>query len=215
MDAIGRGAFDSFLIDAYLPLAPGLPERLAASARVADFACGTGHALVLLARAFPTSTFVGFDLDESAIARARAEANGAGLDNVRFEVADIARLRIDEPFDAVFVFDAIHDQVDPAGALARARAALVPGGTFFMREPHAADSLAANLANPMAPVMYSISTMHCMTVSLAHGGAGIGTVFGEQHARDLLTGAGFEDPTVHPAAGHPFDAIYVTRAATV
>ena len=87
MDAIGRGLFDTMLVDGYLPLAPGLAETLTAGARVADVACGTGHALIILARAFPASTFTGYDLDEHAIARARAEAAGAGLENVTFEVA--------------------------------------------------------------------------------------------------------------------------------
>ena len=211
MDAMGRGAFDQFLVDAYLPLADGLTEMLTAGARVADVACGTGHALVLLAQAFPASTFTGYDLDEIAIDRARAEAAAAGLDNLTFEVADVAALAVDEPLDVVFVFDAIHDQVDPAGVLGRIHDALAPGGTFFLREPHAADTLEANMGNPMAAVQYSVSTLHCLTVSLAHGGAGIGTVFGEQMARRLLTDAGFEDPTVHPAPGQPMDAVYVTR----
>ena len=144
---------------------------------MADVACGTGHALVILARAFPASSFTGYDLDEHAIARARAEAAGAGLTNVTFEVGDIARLTVTSPLDVVFVFDALHDQVDPGAVLARIHDALVPGGLLFMREPHAADTLAGNLANPMAPVFYSVSTLHCLTVSLAHGGAGIGTRF--------------------------------------
>ena len=86
---------------------------------MADVACGTGHALVVLARAFPASTFTGYDLDEHAIARARAEAAGAGLTNVSFEVADAARLAVAAPFDVVFVFDALHDQVEPDAVLAR------------------------------------------------------------------------------------------------
>jgi len=77
MDAMGREVFDTMLLDGYLPLAPGLAETLAAGARVADVACGTGHALVILAQAFPASTFTGYDLDEHAIARGRAEATGA------------------------------------------------------------------------------------------------------------------------------------------
>src|SRR5262249_58748124 len=116
---MSRVVCDGLLVDACLPLVPGLRERLESGARVADVACGTGHALVLLARAFPAATFVGYDLDEGAIARARAEAGGAGLTNVRFVVCDAARLEADEPFDAVFVFDAVHDQVDPDGVLAR------------------------------------------------------------------------------------------------
>lgn len=211
MDGIGRGLLDSMLIDGYLPLAPGLQETLEAGANVADFACGTGHALVILARTFPRSTFTGYDLDEHAIARARAEATGAGLTNVTFEIADVARVEVPEPIDVAFVFDAVHDQVDPDAMLARIHDALVPGGRFFMREPRAADTLAGNLANPMSSVLYSVSTLHCLTVSLAHGGAGIGTAFGEQRARRMLADAGFADPEVHDAPGDPLDAVYVTR----
>ena len=211
MDAMGRGVFDTLLLDAYLPLAPGLSDTLARGARVADVACGTGHAIVVLARAFPRSTFVGYDLDEHAIARARAEAAGEGLGNVTFELADAARLTVEVPFDVVCMFDALHDQVDPEGALTHMHAALVTDGTLFLREPRAADDLAGNLANPMAPIMYSVSTLHCLTVSLAHGGAGIGMAFGEQRARAMLASAGFTDPEVHPAPGQPFDAVYVSR----
>jgi SAM-dependent methyltransferase len=211
MDAMGRGVFDTMLVDGYLPLAPGLAETLTAGARVADVACGTGHALVILAQAFPASTFTGYDLDEHAIARARAEAAGAGLKNVTFEVLDVARLTVATPFDVAFVFDALHDQVDPGSMLARIHDALVPGGLLFMREPHAADTLAGNLADPMAPVFYSVSTLHCLTVSLAHGGPGIGTLFSEQQATGMLARAGFAGPQVHPAPGNPLAAVYVTR----
>lgn len=210
-DAVGRGVFDTMLVEAYLPLAPGLADTLTAGARVADIACGTGHALIVLARAFPASTFTGYDLDEHAIARARAEAVGAGLANVTFEVADVARLAGPDRFDVVFVFDAIHDQVQPEAVLARIAEALAPGGLLFMREPHGADTLAGNLANPMASVVYSASTLHCLTVSLAHGGAGIGTAFSEQQARQMLGDAGFGEPEVRPAPGAPFGAVYITR----
>jgi len=210
-DTLGRGVFDTTLIEGYLPLAPGLADTLAAGARVADVGCGAGHALVLLAREFPASTFTGYDLDEHAIAKARAEASGAGLTNVTFELADVARLTVTVPFDVVFVFDAIHDQVDPAAVLARIHDALAPGGLLFMREPHAADTLAGNLASPFAPIQYSCSVLHCLTISLAHGGAGIGTVFGEQMARRMLADAGFGEPRLHPAPGTPFDYVYVTR----
>jgi SAM-dependent methyltransferase len=211
MDAVSRTIYDSTLVDGCLPLVPGLVERLRAGARLADVACGTGHALVVLAREFPASTFVGYDLDEGAIARARAEATGARLGNVTYEVRDAARLIVDEPFDAVVVFDALHDQVDPTGVLARIHDALVPGGWFLMKEPHAADDIAGNVGNPFAPMLYATSVLHCMTVSLAHDGAGIGTAFGEQLARDLLAGAGFRDVVVHEAPGDPLDAIYVAH----
>ncbi len=117
MDALGRGTFDELLVDAYLPLVPGLEARLAAGARVADVGCGTGRAMVLLAAAYPASTFVGYDLADDAVARARSEAAAAGLANARFEVRDAAGLTVEQPLDVVFVFDAIHDQVDPAAVL--------------------------------------------------------------------------------------------------
>jgi len=208
MDALGRGVYDGLLLDAYLPLAPGLVDRLRAGARAADVACGTGHALVLLGRAFPASTFVGYDLDEGAIARARAEA--AGLSNLTFEVCDVARLRVDEPFDAVFVFDAIHDQVDPSGVLERIYESLAPGGVFLMKEPRVSSNLEENVGNPFAPLLYACSTLHCMTVSLAEGGAGLGTAFGEQLARRMLADAGFGDVAVHEAPGDPTDGVFVT-----
>jgi len=211
MDAIGRGGYDQFLVDAFLPMAPGLRDKLEAGALVADLACGSGHAMVLLASAFPASTFTGYDLDEGAIARARREAADAGVTNVMFEIVDVTQISVTEPLDVVFVFDALHDQVDPEGVLAKVHEVLAPDGIFFLREPRAADSLEANLENPMSTVLYSVSTLHCLTVSLAHGGAGIGTAFGERHARRLLTEAGFEDPTVAPAPGDPLDAVYVTR----
>ncbi|HUO49611.1 MAG TPA: class I SAM-dependent methyltransferase [Acidimicrobiales bacterium] len=213
MDAIGRGAYDQFLVDAFLPLAPGLTDALTAGVNVADLACGSGHAIVLLGQAFPASTFTGYDLDGPALERARSEAADAGLANVSFVDTDIASLRVDQPLDAVFMFDALHDQVDPAAVLASARAAMADDATFLLREPRAGDTLEENLQSPTAPIQYSISTLHCLTVSLAHGGAGIGTAFGEQHARRLLTEAGFEDPAVHPAPGDPLDAVYVTRPA--
>src|SRR3954452_2580028 len=213
LDAMGRTLYDTVLVDGYLPLVDGLTEKLDAGAIVADIACGTGHALVVLARRFPASTFVGIDLDEGAIARARAEASGAGLTNVRFEVADAARLDITDEFDAFFVFAATHDQVDPTGVLRAVSAALKPGGVFLMKEPRAADNLEDNIGNPFAPIAYGCSTLHCMTVSLAHDGAGIGTMFGVQLACRLLAEAGFEDVAVHDAPGDPTDAVYVTRKA--
>jgi SAM-dependent methyltransferase len=133
---------------------------------------------------------------------------------VTFEVRDVARLTVDEPFDVVFVFDAIHDQVDPAAVLSCIHDALVPGGVFIMQEPHAADRLEDNIGNPFAPVLYSVSTLHCLTVSLAHGGAGIGTAFGEELARSMLVDAGFSAPTVQPSPGDPTDAVYITRKAS-
>ena len=213
MDAISRTMFDHAMVGTYVPMIDGLPEKLETGARVADVACGTGHSLIVLARAFPKSTFVGFDLDDAALARGRAEATGAGLDNVTFVACDAATLKVDEPFDAVFVFDAIHDQVDPSGVLRSIHAALRPGGTFFDKEPKAADRLEDNLQNPMAAVLYGVSTLHCMTVSLAHDGAGIGTMFGGELARGLLRDAGFVGVETRDDPADPFGAIHLGRRA--
>jgi SAM-dependent methyltransferase len=215
MDQVGRTYYDTAFVGELIPAVPGLVETLERGADVADVACGTGHALVVLARRFPASRFTGIDLDEGAVNRARAEATGAELSNIGFEVADAAQLEISELFDVVFVHDAIHDQVDPAGVLKCIHSGLRPGGLFLMREPRAADRLEDNIPNPFAPIMYSISTLHCMTVSLAHDGAGIGTAFGEGLAQQLLDQAGFVDVTVGSAPGDPMNALYTCRKGTV
>ena len=123
--------------------------------------------------------------------------------NARFEVRDAATLAVDEPFEVVFVFDAVHDQVAPAAVLGRIHAALAPGGTFVMVEPRASSNLEDNVGVPFAPLLYAVSTLHCMTVSLAQGGAGLGTVWGEQTARAMLADAGFGPVAVHEAPGDP------------
>jgi SAM-dependent methyltransferase len=214
MDATSRNVFDEHLVANILPLADGLPDRLTDGARVADIGCGTGHAIVVMAAAYPKSTFVGFDLSEVAISRARAEAAEAGVTNASFEIRDAATLTVDEPFDAVVSFDTIHDQADPAGVLASIHGALVPGGSYVMVEPNASSHLEDNIAHPMGPVLYAVSTLHCLTVSLAQGGAGLGTAFGEQKARELLAHAGFEGVQVHPAPGDPINAIFVAHKPT-
>lgn len=209
MDGMSRGLFDGQLIDGILPLAGDLSRRLAAGIRVAEIGCGTGHAVNLLARAFPRSGFTGYDLSQDAVARARAEAAEWGLDNASFEVLDVAELPVDQPFAAVLAFDAIHDQADPAGVLARVRAALEPGGVFVMFDVKADSTLEGNVGNPLAPLLYGISTLHCMTVSLAEGGAGLGTVWGNQLAQRMLTEAGFVDVTVQDVPDDPLDSLYL------
>lgn len=107
-----------------------------------------------MAKAFPASTIVGYDLAEDAIDRARTEAAAQGVSNARFEVCDVATLVADAPFDVVISLDAIHDQVDPAAVLHRIHAALAPGGTYVMVEPAASSNLEDNVANPFAPWLY-------------------------------------------------------------
>ena len=167
-------------------------------------------ALLAVAPALPASTFVGYDLDGIALDRARSSAAAQGLTNVTFEQLDAAELAVDQPFDAVFVFNAIHDQARPATVLERIYAALTPGGIFVMDEPRVSSRLEDNVNNPIAPFVYSVSTLHCLTVSLAAGGAGLGTAWGEQLATQMLHDAGFGPVHVYDALGDPANAVFVT-----
>ena len=210
MDASWRLLYEGLLVKAFLPAAKGLPERLAAGIRVADLGCGTGHAINLMAREYPRSRFVGYDIAADAIERARAEARAMGLTNAAFEVADVTRLPAETQFDLITSFDAIHDQRDPAAVLRGAAAALAPDGVYLALEPRASSNLEENLANPFAAWMYGVSVLHCMTVSLAEGGAGLGTAWGEQTARQYLAAAGFTSVEVVEAPG-PQNSIYICR----
>jgi SAM-dependent methyltransferase len=214
MDALGRGIYDELLIDAFLPLTGELPSRLAAGIRVADIGCGTGHCINLMAAAYPASQFVGYDLSAEAVELARSEADAYGLQNATFDVLDAVALPTEPGYGAVFAFDAIHDMPDPAGVLRRVQEALVPGGWFVMVDPKASSNVEDNIGNPLAPLLYSISTLYCMTVSLAAGGVGLGTAYGEQAARQLLADAGFVDVAVFDAPSDPTDSIYVCRTSS-
>ncbi len=214
MDGVSRAMFDEQLIPAVLPRAEGLTDALERGIRVADIGCGTGHSSVVLARAFPASEFIGYDLSDEALDVGRAEAADARLDNVRFEQLDILALPDDPPFDAIVGFDVIHDQADPDGVLRRAHRALVPGGMFLMVDIKASSRLEDNLDDPFAPFLYTVSTLHCMTVSLAQDGAGLGTVWGEELARRMLSDAGFVGLTVHDVPDDPLNQVYVARTPT-
>ena len=134
-----------------------------------------------------------FALAEGGIAKAQADADEAGSTNVRFVLRDAAALGEREAFDVITSFDAIQDQAHPDAVLAGIQAALRPGGTYLCVEPKASSHLHENLDLPMAPMLYTISTMHCMTVSLAYDGEGLGAAWGEQVARERLAKAGFID----------------------
>jgi hypothetical protein len=210
MDSVGRARYDALLVRAYLPTAPGLAERLGSGAEVLDVGCGTGHCLNLMAQAFPASTFLGLDFSEDAIALARIETHAMGLSNVTFDVADVSRLP-QNSFDVVFAFDAIHDQSDPQGVLQQIHGALRDGGELFMVDIRASSDLANNLGDPLKIVLYGTSVFHCMQVSLAGGGPGLGTVWGTELASSMLQEAGFGSVTVHNIEADPSNCIYVCR----
>jgi SAM-dependent methyltransferase len=210
-DANWRRFHDQWLIRGILPVAHGLPERLRAGLRAADVGCGTGHNVNLMAREYPASAFTGYDIAEDAIARARAEAAAMGLRNARFEVLDVTRLPLDPELDLVTSFDSIHDQRDPAAVLRRIYEVLAPGGVYLMFEPRAFTALEDNLrANPYAAHTYSMSVLHCLTVSLAEGGAGLGTAWGEQLARQMLSEAGFTQVELFDSP-RPQNYVFVSR----
>jgi SAM-dependent methyltransferase len=200
---------DPGLFETTLPLVPGLIERLQAGIDVADIGCGSGQHVNLMARAFPASRFVGLDFFEPALATARAEASRLGLTNVSFVKQDAASLDGSERFDFITTFDAVHDQARPDLVLAGIARALRPGGTYLCVDIRASSTLADNLDHPLAPFLYSVSCLHCMTVSLADGGVGLGTAWGEQLALQMLADAGFASVNVAQVDGDWFNNYYI------
>lgn len=209
--AESAAVFDASLLEVVVPLT-GEVERLEAGISVADIGCGQGHAVNLLARAFPNSTFVGYDLSDEALVAGRAEAAAWGLTNARFVACDVATSVTDAgAYDLVTAFDTIHDQAHPATVLSNVREALAPDGTFLMVDINASSNLEDNREIPWASTLYLISTVHCMSVSLGQGGDGLGTVWGRQTAERMLRDAGFGSVTVHDVEADPFNAYYVAR----
>ena len=173
---------------------------------VLDVGCGRGRAMIQLAARFPNSTFHGYDISKEAVDHGNGEARDKGLDNVRLSVQDVAAMP-DRQFGLITAFDAIHDQAAPATVLANVAKSLKRGGVFLMQDIHASSHVEKNLENPLAPFFYTISTMHCMTVSLAQDGAGLGTMWGEELAETMLEDAGFTGIRKHKL-DHDFINVY-------
>lgn len=200
------------LEDHILPLVPGLTAKLEAGIDVADIGCGIGRAMNRLAKLYPKSRFTGFDLCADAILIAELEAAKLGLDNVHFHAVDATELDSDTGFDLIFTFDAVHDQAHPAAVLSHIRRLMKPGGVYLMQDIDAASDVADNLDHPLAPFTYTISCMHCMTVSLAQGGVGLGAAWGEQLALSMLKDAGLGDVQTHRLPHDMQNIYYVCRA---
>ena len=188
----------------------GLPDRLRSGIDVLDIGCGHGHAANLIADAFPASRVNGFDISEEGIAAARAEAERLHLTNARFEVRDVVSL---EPgsYDLVTAFDVVHDLPRPAETLAAINAALRDGGVFLMVDIAASSHVHENVEHPLGPALYTASIFHCMSVSLANGGPGLGAMWGEQTALELLAAAGFTDVEVKRVETDFLNSYYVAR----
>ncbi|MFO7953342.1 class I SAM-dependent methyltransferase [Thioalkalivibrio sp.] len=195
-----------------LPLVPGLTDHLECGIRVLDVGCGRGRIINRLATLYPRSRFTGLDVSTQAIEHARAEAAAGGLTNVEFVEADAAGMdRHVEPqgYELITTFDAIHDQADPLAVLQGIHRALMPEGIYLMQDIRGSGQIPGDLDHPLGPFLYTVSCMHCMPVSLAQGGPGLGAMWGEPRARDYLERAGFRDIRVHRLAHDPQNNWYV------
>jgi 2-polyprenyl-3-methyl-5-hydroxy-6-metoxy-1,4-benzoquinol methylase len=178
-----------------LPLAPGLPERLHAGIKVLDARCGSGKIMHALAKRFPKSHFTGMDLSAEAIGFAKSEAAEKGLNNTEFLVRDLSNFDEMAPsgqFDVVMTFDAIHDQGQPLRVLRGIYKALKPDGLYLMQDVRGSSFVHKNIEHPFGTFIYMASTYHCMSVSLAAGGEGLGAMWGEEKTGEYLLKAGFK-----------------------
>lgn len=195
-----------FLTKRWLPAVPGLVERLTAGIRVADVGCGSGTAAVLIASEFPESNVVGYDVSDEALELARRRAGE--IANLTFENHPADAVPTHPPFGLITAFDVIHDLADPLAGLTRIQEALGPDGQFLMMEPNASTNLENNLDDRSA-LLYGVSTMHCMTQSLAVGGEGLGAAWGREKAEEYAQAAGFSTFQPLDDIANKFSAFYL------
>ncbi len=199
------------LLDHILPLVPGSILQLEQGIDVIDVGCGAGGALLLLAERFPKSRFTGVDLCADAFAPAAETTARKALTNLEFRELDIATVETLGAFDLVLAFDAVHDQKDPQRMLSTIRRSLRKGGAFLMVDIDGSSRLEKNLEHPLGSYLYMMSTMHCTPVSLAQGGAGLGTMWGVELASEMLALAGFEDVGLTRLPTDPFNVYFIAR----
>lgn len=204
-----RPSYQANLVSSWLPsLNGGVVEKLERGGKVADVGCGHGISTILMAQAFPNSSFVGYDFHEDSVAQAREHAQAAGVTNVTFEVATSKDFPGND-YDLVTFFDCLHDMGDPTGAAAHVRQSLAEDGTWMIVEPAAGDSLADNL-NPVGRVYYAFSTAICTPSSLSQEvGEALGAQAGEARLREVVTAGGFT--SVRRATETPFNIVLEAR----
>ena len=204
-----RPGYNANLLPSWLPALDGVVEKLEAGGKVADIGCGHGSSTILMAQAFPNSTFVGSDYHDGSIATARERAREAGVDDrVTFEVAPAAE-HPGEGYDLVTMFDCLHDMGDPVGAARRVRGLLAPDGTWMIVEPMAGDRVEDNL-NPVGRAYYGFSTFLCTPASLSQEvGLALGAQAGEARIGDVVSGGGFT--RFRRAAETPFNLVFEAR----
>ena len=194
-----------------IPLVDGLRQRLERGIDVIDVGCARGHAMLHLAKRFPASRFRGIDFAKAAIDSANAAARQAGLNNVSFQVSDAAAWCEPQCYDWITTFDAVHDQARPDRVLANIYKSLRSGGVYLMQEIAASSHVEKNVGQTMTPFIYTISTMHCMSVSLANGGMGLGAAWGRETVREMLGAAGFDTVEMRNLEHDLLNDYYVCR----
>lgn len=208
--AFFRPGYVNSIVQAWLPALDGVLPKLEAGIKVADVGCGVGFSTLLMAEAFPNSSFVGYDFHAPSIAEAEAHAHAHALhDRVKFETA-AAKDIPERGFDLVTMFDCLHDMGDPAGAAAHIRTRMEPDGAWMIVEPIASDDVGENVGNPVSRLYYNASTMICVPTSLSQElGQALGAQAGEKRLTEILTGAGFG--RVRRAAEGPFNMVLEAR----
>jgi ubiquinone/menaquinone biosynthesis C-methylase UbiE len=197
-----------------VPLVPDLSDKLTAGIQMLDVGCGRGRIMNRLAELYPQSRFTGMDLSSEAILSAWQAASAKRLRNVEFIVADLSHFddtaEIDA-YDFVTTFDAVHDQAKPSNVLKGIHRTLRPDGVYLMQDIKGSSQVHKNLDHPLGPFLYTVSCMHCMTVSLAQGGEGLGAMWGEEKTREYLAKAGFRSVVKHELAHDIQNNWYVVR----
>lgn len=201
----------SALIDKILPIIPGLDERISSGINVLDVGCGSGKAVNLMAKTYPKSWYHGYDISQEAIGNAKKEAERLGLTNTTFERQDVSKFVKENHFDLITAFDAIHDQADPEKVLENIKKSLKPDGVFLMQDIRASSNLENNMDHSLAPYLYAVSCLHCMTVSLAQNGKGLGAMWGKELATQMLSDAGFSSVEVKQLPHDPINYYYIAR----
>jgi len=215
MSQLADAKHRQILVDRFLPTVDNgrLIGHLQSGIRVCDLGCAEGVALMLMAQAFPNSSFVGIDISQEVIETARSEASRQQLDNLEFVIVDAATLKdnqeFKDAFDYVTAFDAVHDQTRPLDVLLGIHHILASGGLFSMVDVAARSNLADNLGHPMGPFLYTVSLMHCMPVGLVNGGAGLGMMWGREKALEMLKKAGFKKIQVFDISYDSFNLHYL------
>jgi len=199
------------LLDQTLPLIPGIIERLEEGIEVMDLGCGSGFALVHMAREFPNSQFTGYDISDEAINRGNAYATQHGLTNITLTAKDVAEIDDVQKYDLITTFDAVHDQADPDSVLANINRALKDEGVYLMQDIAGSSHVHNNMDHPLAPLLYTTSCMHCMTVSLSQNGKGLGAMWGKELATDMLKNAGFTQVEIKELEHDLINYYYIVR----